>query len=230
MEKVLFTRKLTLPELIWSFLNGYIPVVKPMIKIVSVSLTAQQKSLLKTAQYDYFVFSSKNAVKYFNRQYRTLRFRKSFKKVEFIAIGQQTAKALKRYGNPIHLYQFNNADNFEQYVQNKVGSANYIYFCSDLAAVKWKLHQHRNGTIIELYKTKADSKSVQLNRFKHLVFMSSSAVNSFFQKNIQIPKHTLCYAIGETTRNTLRYYHNGPIFKPNRLSFYSIISNIKNKK
>jgi len=228
MKKVLFTRKLSFFDIIWSLLNGIIPIIKPMIKIAGLKITADDRLLIALGSINYYVFTSKNAVKYF-LHYKFLNQKSvSLRGVEFIAIGHKTANRLKRFENNIHIYTHNDQQSFHSYVEQVTMGEKYLYFCSDLAAVNWKEQwNHENAHIIEIYKTIAIPKKVKTKNFKRLVFMSSSAVNNFFQKNSTLPNDAVCYAIGEPTYNTLIQHFKGKIVKPDAHSFQSIIKIIK---
>jgi uroporphyrinogen-III synthase len=55
---------------------------------------------------------------------------------------------------------------------------------------------------MELYRTEATPEKIE-RVYDGLIFFSPSAVSSFFSLN-EIPPHTTCFAIGETTANAIR--------------------------
>jgi len=228
MKKALFTRSLNIFEILWCLLNGIIPIIKPMIKINGQKISSNDRLLISSGSIIYYVFSSKNAVKYFLLHKFLNQRTVSLRGVEFIAIGYKTARWLKPFENKIHIYNQNNQQSFQLYVEQITMGEKHLYFCSDLASTNWTNKSNiENSHIIEIYRTRSTPKKVKSSNLKYVVFMSSSAVSSFFQKNLNLPKNTTCYVIGEPTYISLIQYFNGKIAKSEAHSFQSIIKLIK---
>lgn len=224
MKKVLFTRKLSWSEKIQCLNRGIVPVVKPMIKIEPVKLQYSEIELIISGKHPYFVFTSKNAVKYFIQSFEKVFPGISIVNVEFIVIGKKTGLMLERYSNKQHVFQYAGEKSFADYVAGIVDGKPYLYFCSDIAAVKWEwMAKHENAQIIDNYKTISTALKVDIDKYEKIVFMSSSAVNSFFQHNKQIQDNTTFYVIGEPTLQTLKAYFAGTIVKSPELRFDALI-------
>lgn len=228
MEKVLFTRKLKYWEIFWSYFNGIRPVAKGVVKTKRIKLSKENRNLLSSNNYKYYVFSSANAVKYFKRHYRFWKFNAPSKNVQFIALGEKTAKRLKGFENKVHVYRPSELIRFDQYIHDLVNESAYLFFGSDIASIKWNWDTgHENGRTIEIYQNISFMNQIKPNKFKRVVFESSSAVNAFFQRNKNISEQVVCYTIGEPTRTALSNYFKGDIWKPENINFISIVRSIK---
>src|SRR4029077_17349519 len=91
-----------------------------------------------------------------------------------------------------------------------------VFFCGDQRRdeLPKKLQQH--GFDLEeiiVYKTIETTQEIN-DAYNGILFFSPSAVNSFFKTN-KVTAHTVFFAIGETTANTIKGYTSNKIIISN---------------
>jgi len=87
-----------------------------------------------------------------------------------------------------------------------------VFFCGNIRRDELPLLLQQNGISVQeivVYKTTAIP-AVTTGEYDGIFFFSPSGVKSYFTLNT-IPAHTVCFAIGDTTANTLKEYTTNKI-------------------
>lgn len=180
---------------------------KPFIKIQSLEFDTQ----LLHDNYDWLIFSSKNAVHLF---YKYL----EYVNVKHIAVvGSKTAQLCKQLG--INIDFIPNDYSQEGLLEGLNLEKSSILIPSSAQArpkLQQTLAEHNNVVKIDLYTPIADRENIiavinliQHNQVEALTFSSSSAVRYYFSE--AFPKHFKnYYAIGQQTANSIRAYGYEP--------------------
>ena len=177
---------------------------KPLIQIQGLSFNEH----LLNHSYDWLIFSSKNAVKYFYA------YLKSVKVKKVAVIGAKTAQYCQDLNIHVDfLPQDFSQEGFLAEFQNK--DQKILLPSSQYARPKLanQLNKYNDVTKIDLYRPVAHQQHIeevkQLVKEKHIdaiTFSSSSAVRFYFSDN-NIPEFNHYYAIGKQTADTLKEYH-----------------------
>lgn len=180
----------------------------PFIKIRTLSFDEE----LLNCHYDWIIFSSKNAVKYFSDYFQQL-------KVDHVAaIGEKTKEYCNQVGISVDFFP----ENFSQegfITEFEVNKGNRIIIPSSAAArpyLQTKL-QEKNAEVtkIDLYRPEAYNENIEQaisllkrNLASGIAFASSSAADYFFKeaKNLNLDSNYNYYAIGKPTFEKIAEY------------------------
>lgn len=149
-------------------------------------------------------------------------------KGNYFCVGKQSKEIISPYFKVIATC--NNAQELTQEIIKHYPKEKFCFLCSNirLNTIPNTLKEH-NIILKEVivYQTKLQSPTFN-NNFEAYAFFSPSGVKSFF-KTYKIPNKALIFAIGATTKNTLKTFINQPIFIPERPNFKGLINLINYK-
>lgn len=126
----------------------------------------------------------------------------------YYLVGEKSKKKLKIFTQNIFMVAQNSEELSEKLI--KINKKKFVYFGSDrrTSTIEKKLFQNgKNVQRIDSYKTLLNP--FKINKiYDAMVFMSPSAVESFFILNKEIPKETRIFALGKTTESALSIRSN----------------------
>jgi uroporphyrinogen-III synthase len=127
-------------------------------------------------------------------------------------LGNTTKKILQSFFAEDKIYAAANSalSLAEKIIEQKISAV--VFFCGNIRRdeLPTTLQQHQiKVDEVVVYETIQSSKNIDKN-YNGILFFSPSAVNSFFSEN-QINNHTIVFAIGETTANTLKHFCSNTI-------------------
>lgn len=195
---------------------------KPLIQIHELPFNEQ----LLNHNYDWLIFSSKNAVKYFYQ------YLKSVKVKKVAVIGKKTAKYCEYLNINVDFIPKDFSQ--EGFLKEFKSTNNHILLPSSEKArpkLANQLNKHNLVTKIDLYKPIPHQHNI--NEVKQLIlshkidaitFSSSSAVSYYFDSG-HVPKFNHYYAIGQQTAQTIRKY-NQNVKVANQQTSESLIAKI----
>lgn len=130
------------------------------------------------------------------------------KNKNYYLIGEKSEKKLRKITKNISIVAENSELLAEQLI--KSNKKKFVYFGSNrrISTIEEKLYKSgKNIQRIDSYKTVLNP--CKINQvYDAIVFMSPSAVESFFILNKQIPKKTCIFAIGNTTKLAFSIHSN----------------------
>ncbi|MDU0996613.1 MAG: uroporphyrinogen-III synthase [Staphylococcus lugdunensis] len=197
-------------------------VHKPFIKIQSLEFNTQ----LLHDNYDWIIFSSKNAVQLFYPFFNSVN-------IKYVAsIWDKTAQLCQELGIKV---DFIPDDYSQEGLISKLKLQNQKLLIPSSAQARpylqRKLSQNNKVVKIDLYTPIAHRdniheviKLISNNKIDALTFSSSSAVHYFFEE-ANLPNFYAYYAIGRQTANTIRYYGYEPKIADNQ-TLESLINKI----
>lgn len=195
---------------------------KPFIDIKPLEFDSR---LLKD-NYDWLIFSSKNAVKFFSPYMHVVNFKK------IAVVGEKTAQYCRASKIPVDLIpqdysQEGLINQFQKYNQR------ILIPSSKQARPLLRDTLARNNNVVKIdlyepvphYKHIDEVKSLIFNsKINALTFSSSSSVRYYFNED-PIPKFDYYFAIGKQTANTLHSY-NQPAIVANKQTLESLIDKV----
>lgn len=217
-HKVLSTKKLE-PSLIEQAREKDIEIIEQ--EFISVSLIDSEEKFNEVISYadpkqrriDNIAFTSANAVKALGK----FVFRKNTYYVcswkIFCLSGKTQEELSKPYGNTIGKISNTEADAkslAKKIIEHK--EKEIVFFCGNkrrdelpniLKKAGIKVHE------VIVYET-VETPAIVTDDFDAVLFFSPSAVQSFFSVN-QLKKHTVCFAIGETTADSIADFTDNKI-------------------
>lgn len=188
-------------------------LVKPMIRVVVDELSLP--SILQVAAKDTseaWVFTSKNAVKVFDMLRQDLRYDEK----KFFVIGQKTAELLIHAGITVIIPEQETAVALAQLITAE-GVKSVLFWCGNLRREELPALLRAKGIVLhELIVYQTGLYPVRITEhYDAVVFLSSSAVESFFSVN-ELPTHTPVFAIGATAASALKSYVSENMIVPAR--------------
>lgn len=166
----------------------------PLIKVQKF----ENQDPLVATDYDAFVFTSKNAVKFFYEKYST-------NGKPIFAIGNSTKLEIEKYGDRA-LFIPDKADSIElsKLIKTK-DFKNILYPCSNLSENDiHKIDCVKKHIIYEV--NYIDQQVLDFNEFSGIIFTSPSTIDSFYKIYKRFPDHFIYYVLGVITMNKLLEY------------------------
>lgn len=154
------------------------------------------------------------------------------KNKNYYLVGEKTEKILRIITQNIHIVAEDSLSLSEQLI--KINKQKFVYFGSNrrILTIENKLFKNgQNIQRIDSYKTLLNP--IKINQiYDGIVFLSPSSVESFFILNKKIPKNTLIFAIGKTTKlsfDIYTKYFNSPlsIIIPDKINLIELLNCIK---
>lgn len=204
--------------------NLFYPFLLPMIETSGLNFNVRKKV------YDFIIFSSINAVKYFMDK-------SDARAIKYIAVGSKTAEFLKNYGIDAIVPQGEfSADGLIDYFKNiDVKDKNILIPVPETHSDKFKNYLITNGALVEtvvIYKTSKIKYEegyvknfIAENKIDTVVFASPSAAESFFMnfhEDSFINKLNFI-SIGKTTYNFLKNSLNIDSYYPEEYTIYGVV-------
>ena len=208
--------------------NGFYPFILPLIQTLPVEFETEHNN------YDFIVFPSVNAVKYFLQSKNKICFN------HIVSVGSKTAEYLKNLGFT------------SDYVPNKFSSEGLTKLFEDMEITdktfllpgpekrknefyKFLLSKKCYAEILIVYKTLSVKyeagyieKFIDENKIDIVTFASPSAAKSFFSQIIDIKRELKFVSIGTTTYNYLKTLGIDSIY-PNKFTTAKMVELIKEK-
>lgn len=175
-------------------------------------------------QVDAWVFSSKYAVKSISKLLLKLNIPNSV-----YSVGENTSNELAELGiSSIHP-ENHTMKELASLISGKT-QASIIHFCGNLKVAELTdlVDEPTNIQItsIEVYKNSLTPQKIDSSRFNGIVFMSPSAVRSYFNDNTVNTSHTL-FCIGSTTAHELAKFTSIEPITPPLFTFHKLSETIK---
>ena len=223
---ILVTRELDELSLQLAQKPGLHVVVEPMIRIEFLTETSGATAEIEARNFDAIAFTSPNAVKAFS----DILWKEKIKvpQVKFFAIGDTTARHLKLLDVEVQVPQKNDAVQLAELIlKNKCKKI--LFPCAehhleDLP--QWLRMQHVDVQELIVYRTILLKKKVDLQHVQGVVFMSPSAVKSFFSAN-KLPEAVPVFVIGKTTAAELQKKFTGEIIISDKPDIGSIFEKVQ---
>jgi len=197
--KVLSTKLLDQKTIAYAHSLNLEVISAAFIEVTGVEIDIHSIPLEK---FDAIVFTSANAVKYFLQQPGAFDLLKGKK---ILSLSGKTSVALLANGIQPHLTA-TNAENLAHFiVQNKIAQT-VLHVCGNLVLDILKEKLKVAGIAYEkkvVYQTILQKDLVVNEAFDFVMFLSPSAVESFYASN-QYKNETICCCIGTTTAIALR--------------------------
>jgi|GEM_PF-1207911 len=224
--KILVTRELDELSEIFAKKVGLDVVVNPVIRIefhVNTKVLAEQ---IADTNYDAIAFTSQNAVKAFSE----IIFKEKIKvpQVKFYAIGDSTARHLKLLDIEPFLPKNNDAVALSELILKDKNIRTVLFPCAehhleDLP--EWLKRQNVQVRELICYSTILLKNKIEVNGMEGIVFMSPSAVKSFFSVNKVIDAIPI-FTIGRTTADEVRRWTTNSVVIANRPDVNSIFEKV----
>jgi uroporphyrinogen-III synthase len=133
---------------------------------------------------------------------------------KFFAVGHKTAEGLKDAGIEVRVPEIETAAALADLIVQH-GIASVLFWCGNLRKAELpELLKEKNIDVTELVVYQTGLYPVHITEpYNAVVFLSASAVESFFSVN-ELPKHTPVFAIGDTTAHELKKYVKSDIIVP----------------
>ncbi|GIV33153.1 MAG: hypothetical protein KatS3mg031_0688 [Chitinophagales bacterium] len=225
MPRILVTREVDAFSARYARQLGIDLVVDPVIKIEFLPHTPEMIEEIVNSRYDAIAFTSQNAVKAFSEIIWEEKIR--VPKVKFFAIGDSTARHLNLLEVKPLVPKINDAVALAELILSHPEVKTLLFPCAehhleDLP--EWlKRHQVAVKELI-LYSTIQLLRKIPLAGIEGIVFMSPSAVKSFFQAN---RTDTLpCFCIGRTTAEEVMRWTSAPIMIARQPDMESIFDKV----
>ncbi|WP_028950837.1 uroporphyrinogen-III synthase [Sulfurihydrogenibium subterraneum] len=240
MKNVLITREKSQFEDVKSLFEkeGFNPIPFPTIKFEKIPLNNFNEK-----NYDYLIFTSKNAVKFF------LKDAEIDKSKPVIAVGSKTADYLRKLGfSNIEIPDVFSAEGLKEYIDKNIDRFKGKKFglIRALEGSNVLLNQSGKNYFVELtpvYKTSfniPDNIEEVENLFSQkkifaVVFSSPSTFNGFlnvfgYEKSMEFLKNVLVCVIGTTTEKSLKDKGFEVDILPDVFTFEEIVKLLKEKK
>ena len=185
--------------------NDKLILNKPFIDVEPLSFDLN----LLDVDYDWLIFSSKNAVKYFQP------FLSQVKVKNFAAIGAKTADYCKSLGLDVLFYPSDySQEGFLKCFQTSKNSKILIPSSAEARPLLQKNLSQQGYQVckIDLYRPVPHTKNIEdvkhmirNNELDVITFASSSAVRYFFEQG-ETPQFNQYYVIGQQTLDTIKQY------------------------
>ena len=224
--RILITRELDELSEILAKKMGLDIVIEPVIRIQFSQDSKKIVAQINEGNYDAIAFTSQNAVRAFSE----IIFKEKIKvpQVKFFAIGDSTVRHLKLLDVEPQLPQQNDAVNLADLILKDKGIKTILFPCAehhleDLP--EWLSRQNIHVNEMIVYTTIPLKKKIDTTRIQAIVFLSPSAVKSFFAANKQTDSIP-CFAIGKTTADELKRITAAPVFIADKPDIKSIFEKI----
>ncbi|WP_445717152.1 uroporphyrinogen-III synthase [Flavobacterium sp.] len=190
MVTILATKKLP-KALKKKFADAKIVLVeKNFIQTKSISFETPQPK-------DYFIFTSKQAVKSVLKSDV-----KNVHSISCLCVGSKTKRFLEKKGFSV-IESADYAEDLIQIIDSKYKSNSFIFFCGNIRKNTIPNYFLQNKIVyneVIVYETKLNPHQVK-EKFDGVLFFSPSGVNSFLENNTL--ENKTCFCIGTTTAKTL---------------------------
>jgi len=220
--KILITRELDELSEILAKKMGLDVVVEPMIRIEFAENSKELAAQISAADYDAIAFTSQNAVRAFSE----IIFQEKIKvpEVKFFSIGDSTARHLKLLDVEPLVPAQNDAVHLADMILKDKAIRTVLFPCAehhleDLP--EWLRRQKVEVKEMIVYTTLQLKKKIDLNGIEAIVFLSPSAVKSFFAANKDIDSIP-CFAIGRTTAEEAKRWTTNPVLVANKPDIKSV--------
>ncbi len=224
--KILVTRELDELSEIIAKKHGLDVVVNPVIRIEFLPHTPEIIEQINASDYDALAFTSQNAVKAFSEIIWKEKIQ--VPKVKFFAVGDSTARHLKLLDVEPFVPKKNDAVELADLILKDGNIKTVLFPCAehhleDLP--EWLRRQNVAVKELVIYSTILLKNKVEVNGIEGIVFMSPSAVKSFFQANREIDSIP-CFSIGRTTADELKRWTSNHILIASRPDIESIFEKV----
>lgn len=220
--KILVTRELDELSEIFAKKVGLQVVVNPVIRIEFSSDTRELAEQISQADYDAIAFTSQNAV----RAFSDILWKEKVKipQVKFFAIGDTTARHLKLLEVEPLVPKNNDALELADLILKDTNIKTVLFPCAehhleDLP--EWLRRQKIQVRELICYSTILLKNKIDMDGIEGIVFMSPSAVKSFFSANKELSP-VPCFAIGRTTAEELKRLVPNPVLVADRPDVHSV--------
>jgi len=190
MNRILSTKKLS-KAVKKKFSDAKIELVeKNFIQTKSISFETPQPK-------DYFIFTSKQAVKSVLKSDV-----KNVHSISCLCVGSKTKRFLEKKGFSV-IESADYAEDLIQIIDSKYKSNSFTFFCGNIRKNTIPNYFQQNKIAyneIVVYETKLKSHQVK-EKFDGVLFFSPSGVNSFLENNTL--ENKTCFCIGTTTAKAL---------------------------
>lgn len=171
------------------------------------------------------VITSKNAVRSLAEILESEKIELTAKK-NFV-VGIKASEMLEELGIPVHV-KAENAISLAQIIARNRDIKAVDYFCGNKALDD--LPEYLNSKGIELhkeivYQTELTPEVVETDAFNGIIFLSPTAVYSFFKKN-KLNVETPCFCIGATTSEAIHFRCDNPRIPSDEPTLESVIDKI----
>ena len=217
----------------------------PLIKIEPLSLSAEEKKLVKNiGQLDWLILTSANGVHYFFESFsKTSDKQKLPGHLKIAVIGNKTKKKLEEYGySPDFVNPGNTAEDFSEaflkHLQKEKVQPNILLALGKLArsVIQDTLTDIANCTRIDFYTTILPDtvnqnimNRIKEDRYEMLIFTSPSGIKNFLKiSSTQHPEKLRVACIGEITARTARENNIGPLVVAEKASAKGLVDSIMN--
>ncbi|MTI88103.1 MAG: uroporphyrinogen-III synthase [Balneolaceae bacterium] len=173
---------------------------------------------------DAWVFTSKRAIKATQSVINQLE-----KPAHVFAVGPKTAQKLHKLGLSATVPHTYNIAALSDFIST-CNIGHVTHFCGNLRSDVLKKNLTENNIEVqdvEVYRTFHSPQQIKLNDFDGFVFMSPSAVESFFKKNTLTNEHTI-FCIGPSTGKAMENFHIHHYQQPEESTFDSLVQTIHN--
>ena len=176
---------------------------------------------------EYLVFTSKHAVAAFISNAEAGSYSIPLKKI--YCLSGETRKAVERLNQKEIVGVADNASELVALIIRQK-RANYIDFIcgeqrrDELPAQLKKAEINVNE--LKLYQTVLTGKTIT-ETYDAVMFFSPSGVGSYFQTN-KLPKHAICFCIGQTTAQSVKSYTSSPTIVSEQPRQQSMINDVIN--
>lgn len=208
--KLLFTKKILKKEL--SILNPSIEVFTENF----INIIYQYPS--EIPKNSHFILTSQNGLESLINLFSVDYLKDKY----YYVVGEKTAQKLNHFSANIQIISQDVEDLVKKLIPNS--ESQFVYFCSNLRLddLKNQLElQKKNVQEIVSYQTILLAKKIEYN-FDAIVFLSPSGVDAFFIKN-SINKSTQIFAIGNTTRESIKKYTSQEVLIPSQPNVNSLL-------
>ena len=209
MKQILVTTDVPLDELDKDIHVDYVPFIE--VEIYSEDEITRQ--LPTEGDYDFIVTSKNSAQAVQNIPLDG----------EFFVVGKNTAKELLGQNREIAFISNYSEDLVERILESEKKQT-YVFLRGNLSmkTIPDVLKKYDIEVIeIECYNTTLTPKKLNVS-YDGIVFMSPSAVKSFFSMN-EIPHNTLIFTMGKTTAQEIRKYGNFPVYHPEETTIEALV-------
>ncbi len=224
--KILVTRELDELSEIQAKKMGLDVVVEPMIRIEFAENSKELAAQINATDYDAIAFTSQNSVKAFSE----IIFREKIKipQVKIFAIGDSTGSLLKLLDVDPLIPQKNDAVELAELITRNKNIRTVLFPCADhhlYDLPEWLRRQGIRVNEMMVYSTILLKRKIEMNGITGIIFMSPSAVKSFFFANKNMDSIP-CFAIGRTTAEELKRTTSNPVLIADRPDVKAIFEKI----
>ncbi|MGM0620034.1 MAG: uroporphyrinogen-III synthase [Bacteroidota bacterium] len=215
----------------------------PMIQIVPLSISAEEKKLVKNIkQFDWLILTSANGVYYFFESFNKISEKQKLPgHLKIAVIGNKTQKKLEEYGySPDFVNPGNTAEDFSdaflKHLQKEKAHPNILLALGKLArtVIQDELKNSANCNRIDFYTTNTpDSvdqnimQQIEEDRYEMLIFTSPSGIKNFLKITRTTNFENLRVAcIGETTARTAKENGIEPLVVAEEASAKGLVDSI----